>query len=221
MKGGVRAGWDWGRAVVVACVLNLALFLIMPALIAVRETRHEPDELDQLVLVTKVREERPEKKKREKPPEPPAQRPKALKPQLMKVAVQRLKLSLPFELNPRLPPVAGGLELPPIDTSLPRGDISGLFTVGDLDHQLTPLAQMPPDYPHTARRRQIEGWVKVEFIVDEQGRVEDVRVIDSRPKNIFDSAARRAISRWRFKPGTVGGTAVKTKVEQTIKFKLD
>lgn len=213
------SGWDWTKAVLVAVVFNLALFLVMPALIAVRPQKQSFEQLDQHIILTKVRQEQEQKKKEKKLPEPPKEKPEPLRPTVTKMAVQRPKLSLPFELNTRLPAITGSLELPPIDTSLPQADVSGLFSVGDLDGELLPLAQLPPEYPYSARRRRVEGWVKVQFIVNEQGRVESVRIVESKPAGIFDSAVQRAVSRWRFKPGTIGGTTVKTRVEQTVVFK--
>ncbi len=205
-------------AFIVALVLNLALFLIMPALIAVRPQEKEREQLDQIVTLTKVRDE--QKKEKQKPPEKPKEKPDTLKPP-PKIVMQRPKLSLPFELNSRLPSTSNDLILPPVDNSLPQADISGLFSVEDLDGQLMPLAQLPPNYPYTAKRRHIEGWVKIQFVVNKQGRVEDIRILKSEPEGTFDNAVQLAVSRWKFKPGTIGGTAVKTRVEQTIKFDLD
>ncbi len=210
---------DWGGALLLALVVNLVLFLVMPALIAVHSGGAECKEFDLSVTLTKVRQEQ-KKEKKEKPPEPPKKKPTPPKPP-QNLAMQRPKLSLPFELNQRLPAAPGGLVLPPIDASLPQGGLSGIFSVGDLDGQLMPLAQFPPTYPYGAKRRQIEGWVQLQFIVNERGVVEDIRVIAAEPEGVFESAARQSISRWRFKPGTIGGSPVKTKVEQTIKFTLD
>ncbi len=211
---------DWAAAIVLALAANLVLFLVMPALIAVHPEEYEGEELEQLVTLTRVRQEQKIEKKEENPPEPPKEQPRPPSPP-KNLAMQRPKLSLPFELNQRLPAIPGGLALPPIDTSLPQAALSGIFSVGDLDGQLVPLAQFPPTYPYGAKRRQVEGWVKLQFVVNERGMVEDIRVIAAEPKGVFESAARQAVSRWRFKPGTIGGSPVKTRVELPIKFSLD
>ena len=83
------------------------------------------------------------------------------------------------------------------------------------------IAKAAPVYPPAAKRRNIEGWIKVKFLVDEQGQVDRVTVLDAEPEGIFDQAVLRCISSWRFKPGTKGGIAVKAMVEQTITFKLE
>ena len=131
-------------------------------------------------------------------------------------------VDLPFEINPKLPPISGVVSVPPMQmVSLGAPDLKGSYGIGEIDHPLTPLVQVPPIYPMRARRRGIEGWVKVRFIVTEEGRVEDIRVLASRPQKIFDRPVLRCVSDWRFTPGTVGGVPVKTWVETTVRFDLE
>lgn len=96
-----------------------------------------------------------------------------------------------------------------------------VFEIGDLDEIPRPMAQLKPMYPARARMRRIEGFVVVEFIVIADGTVREVTVISSHPGNMFAAAARRAIGRWRFSPGTKDGKVVATRVRQKVEFKLD
>ncbi len=212
---------DWSGALIFALLVNLVLFLIMPALIAVHPEKKELEDLGQAVTLTKVRQEQKKENKKDKPPEPPKEKPKPLKPTQMNAVVQKPKLSMPFKLNQRLPAMAGGLSLPPIDCSLPMADMSGVFSVGDIDGQLMPLVQIQPLYPHRARRRNIEGWVKLQFIINEEGLVENMQVLESKPEGVFDNVVRKAVSRWKFKPATIGGNKVKIRTEQIFRFDLD
>ncbi len=68
----------------------------------------------------------------------------------------------------------------------------------DVTAGLTPLKARPPNYPWQARRKGIEGFVKLEFSVDEEGRVKDVEILDAMPQGVFEKAASRAISKWTF-----------------------
>lgn len=101
------------------------------------------------------------------------------------------------------------------------GIVGGLFTTSQLDGSLIMLVKTPPVYPHSAKRRNIEGWIKVRFVVDEQGQVNRVTVLDAQPEGVFEQSVLRCVASWRFKPGAVGGIAVKVLVEQTITFKLE
>jgi protein TonB len=80
--------------------------------------------------------------------------------------------------------------------------------------------RIPPIYPIQAKRRGIEGWVKVTFLVNQQGLVEKIKIVDSHPTGVFDQSAIRSVSTWRFNPGTVEGVAVNTWATQTLKFEL-
>lgn len=101
------------------------------------------------------------------------------------------------------------------------GSSSGVYGAGQLDRPLVALHRNAPAYPAAARRQNIEGWIRVAFLVDEQGRVGRVSVVAAEPRGIFDQSVLRCIAHWRFNPGTVGGVVVKTLVEQTITFKLE
>lgn len=73
-----------------------------------------------------------------------------------------------------------------------------------------------PVYPPEAKARQIEGHVVVEFSVEEDGRVLNPYVVESKPEQIFDRAALRAIREFRFKPAEVDDTALL--VDAVIRF---
>ncbi|WP_310598603.1 TonB family protein [Desulfobulbus sp.] len=101
------------------------------------------------------------------------------------------------------------------------GSGRGVYTTGQLDGPLAVLAKSPPAYPPAAKRRNIQGWIKIRFIVDEQGQVGQVSVLAAEPEGIFEQSVLRCVNSWRFRPGTVKGMAVKALVEQTITFKLE
>jgi protein TonB len=98
---------------------------------------------------------------------------------------------------------------------------NGFYTTGQLDGPLTAMRKALPVYPHAAKSRHIEGWIRVQFVVDELGHVDQISVLAADPQGIFEQSVLRCVAGWRFKPGTIGATAVKTLVQQTIFFKLD
>lgn len=95
------------------------------------------------------------------------------------------------------------------------------YAMDQVDTVPSVVGQPRPDYPYRARRRNIEGWVKVRFLVDRDGRVHDLTILSSSPMDVFDAAVRQAVPRWRFKPGNRSGRPVDVWVETTIRFKLD
>ena len=85
---------------------------------------------------------------------------------------------------------------------------------------LTPLIRIPPIYPRRAAAKGVEGWVKLEFTVLETGDVADVTILSAKPKRIFNRAAIKAISSWKFKPKISNGKVTSQRATQTITFKL-
>lgn len=68
--------------------------------------------------------------------------------------------------------------------------------------QIAPTSRVPPEYPTRAQRRGLEGHVELQFLIRPDGSVDrsSIRVVESQPRNVFDSAAERAVSRWQFEP---------------------
>jgi protein TonB len=94
---------------------------------------------------------------------------------------------------------------------------------GELNAQegdVIPLFKLKPRYPRRAARSGKEGWVKVAFTITERGTVTDAKVVESRPRRIFDRSAIKAIRKWRFRPMVVDGKAMSRQATQLIEFKL-
>jgi len=219
----LRSFSGWAFALVCSVLLNLILFGLMPGLI-----QRVPDKQDVLENIRQVQVIRikkpatpPQKKEPEKPKKPePAKTPKRFKQKPVKVK-STLKPRLDFQLNPKLPApmdlVIPGLEHFSMDTPV----LKGHYTMGELDSPLTPLVKIPPIYPMLANRRGIEGDVTVEFIVTKKGLVQQIRIIDSTPKHIFDKSVTTCVSQWKFKPGIIEGIPVATLARTTIRFRLE
>jgi protein TonB len=81
------------------------------------------------------------------------------------------------------------------------------------------LYSVPPRYSELARRAGVQGTVIVEAVIDQQGRVTDVRVLRGLPMNL-DRAAVEAIQQWRFKPAMMGDHPVKVYYNLTVNFTI-
>jgi periplasmic protein TonB len=102
-----------------------------------------------------------------------------------------------------------------------RGNMTGFGMSGGTDTDVLPLVRIPPDYPPRALSRGIEGWVRVQFTITATGSVRDAIVVAADPRDVFNDAALAAISRWRYNPRVVDGTAVeRVGVQTEIRFEL-
>lgn len=77
-----------------------------------------------------------------------------------------------------------------------------------------------PVYTELARKAQVEGPVILESIIDEQGDVTDVRVLQGLPMGL-DQAAVEAVRTWKFQPATFEGKLVKVYFSLTVNFQVD
>lgn len=63
---------------------------------------------------------------------------------------------------------------------------------------LTKVKDHQPNYPEQAIRQGVEGWVWVEFDIDDSGAVTDISLIAAHPKHIFSTELINAVSLWRY-----------------------
>ncbi len=80
------------------------------------------------------------------------------------------------------------------------------------------VAYAAPTYPAIARSARIEGTVILEATIDESGVVRDLRVLRSIP--LLDQAAIDAVSRWRYTPTRLNGSAVPIILTVTVTFTI-
>ena len=74
-----------------------------------------------------------------------------------------------------------------------------------------------PEYPRGAERRKIEGYVVLQYTITGDGKVQDVAVVEASPEGIFEDAATKAVTKWKF--DNPGGSDITDK-QTKISFKL-
>ena len=90
------------------------------------------------------------------------------------------------------------------------------------DGEAIPLMITEPRWPRKALMEGIEGYVRLCFTIQPDGKATEVRVKDSNPRRLFDRTAQRAVYKWKFKPQVVDGVAVEQKnMCYTMEFKLE
>ncbi len=90
------------------------------------------------------------------------------------------------------------------------------------DSDANAITMIRPSYPPEAANKNLEGWVKLGYDITLAGRVANVRVIESKPRGVFERSARKALYRWKYKPSTVDGEAVASNGHVvTLEFNLE
>jgi protein TonB len=77
-----------------------------------------------------------------------------------------------------------------------------------------------PHYPPDALRSRIEGWVEIDYTVDESGATTDLAVVSSSPKGVFDAAAMEAVKSWQYRPRILNGHPIRERASVTLRFNV-
>jgi len=180
------------------------------------------------------------------PPPPPAattSKPKVIVP-VPRTSPRAAPVEAPREIVDEMPVDTGVAEGVPggVEGGVPGGVVGGV--VGGLISELPqpppppappPVARAPvriggelkapalvervePEYPPLAVRAQVQGVIILEAVVDQHGRVEEVRVLRSIP--LLDKAAITAVRQWRYSPLLLNGTPERFVLTVTISFSL-
>jgi protein TonB len=82
-------------------------------------------------------------------------------------------------------------------------------------------SKVEPPFPELARVARVPGRVALRAVIDENGAVDEIEVIDcNRPGYGFDDAAIEAVGQWRYRPATLRGRPVAVYFVVLVEFKL-
>ncbi len=138
-------------------------------------------------------------------------------------------LKRPSEVEPEEPPPPPKLTQPnrpnidkaTMSADLGAFDLAGLNLSAPVDGDTLAIVRVLPRYPSRALSRGIEGWVLMEFAIDELGLAVNPVVIESEPPGIFDRAALSAVKRWKYRPMIEDGRPrMRPGVRQLISFEI-
>jgi protein TonB len=82
-------------------------------------------------------------------------------------------------------------------------------------------ANFQPDYPASERRAGHEGRVVVRVLIGVDGRVKQVQRVSAASDAFFEVTERRALDKWRFKPGTRDGVPIEAWQTVGLSFVLN
>jgi protein TonB len=194
-----------------ACALGL--FSLMYTVIHVSGHGAQKSETLQTIDFVRLRRDsQVESMERRKPPPPPPKPPPP--PAKMRVETASVQAG------------GGGFAMPNVNlnANVTGGTFNGQMGAGGaamFDGDIIPLQRIPPQYPRDAARNGITGWVQLEVLVNPDGSVRSAKVIDAKPKGLFEAAAVQAVLRWKFKPKVVNGQPIEQKGAQKIEFNLN
>jgi len=139
------------------------------------------------------------------------------------------KKSTPKAPLPDLSSMLGGIEMDIPEFEL--GNIAGnpndllgeiakdaAMSEGTVDTKPRVVSRSPMQYPASAMKKRIKGYVVVNLLIDTDGSIEAAKVLQSSPPGVFDAAALSGIRSWRFAPGKYKGRPVKVWAKQKVRF---
>lgn len=218
----------YALALIGGCLMALLLFMLMLYMVAPPKAKvvEEPLTVANFVradnasdTATRTRQQAPQPPTPQTPTPPTPLTPMNAvpTPNLPTLDVSLPRLDVGVAVNNAPAPSLSGLSAGP---SAPVAEAPSEGPSG-LDSEVVPLNDVRPRYPQRAVERNIEGHVKLAFVITPDGRVENIRVLESNPSRVFDREARLAAARWRFAPRTENGLAVAREAVKTLHFRLE
>src|ERR1019366_6089768 len=95
----------------------------------------------------------------------------------------------------------------------------GVFRVGGGVSAPQLVARIEPEYSEQARKAKYQGVVVLSIIVQKDGSVRDIRVVQ--PLGLgLDEKAIDAVKQWKFRPGMKSGSPVDVQATVEVTFRL-
>lgn len=145
------------------------------------------------------------------------------------VNVKNRGLKRPSQEQPEAPPPPPKLQQtqrPNIDNAsmaanLGDFDLSAMNLNAPVDGDALAIVRVLPRYPSRALSRGIEGWVLMEFAINELGQAININIVDAEPAGMFDRSAIAAVKKWKYRPMMADGKpAIRQAVRQKISYRI-
>jgi protein TonB len=110
-----------------------------------------------------------------------------------------------------------GGELVPGNVKQPAAPVEPLAVGGNVKPAKM-ISSVPPVYPSLARSQHVSGDVKIDGLIDVNGRVTSMKVISG--PALLHQAAMDALRQWKYQPATLDGKPVPMHLTITLQFRL-
>jgi TonB family protein len=104
-----------------------------------------------------------------------------------------------------------------VDNKQPAAPAVALPVGGDVK-QAKLISSIPPVYPALARNQHVSGDVRVDALIDANGRVTTMKVVSG--PTLLHQAAMDALRQWKYQPASLDGKPVPMHLTVTIQFRF-
>jgi protein TonB len=102
-------------------------------------------------------------------------------------------------------------------TAQPTAPAAPLAVGGDVKPARL-VSSVPPIYPSLAKTQHVSGDVRLDALIDANGRVSSMKVVSG--PTLLHQAAMDALRQWKYQPANLDGKAVPMRLTVTIQFRL-
>ena len=202
----------YATAFMIALVVTVLLLVGMPVLLRFTSPpkKESTGEAIKLLSAMRIKPPPPKKKeirKKDKPPPKVHPKLKQIMPKLDDMSL----LDVPFQFDL-------GLQGDQ-DMGLSLG--VKIWDEAQVDAKPVALFRVKPVYPQSAMIKNINGRVSIKLLVDRDGTVKTVEVLNSEPEGMFEEATLKEVNQWRVQPAKVKGNPVACWVKTYIIFELE
>lgn len=172
-------------------------------------------------------EKKPEPIKKPKPkknvvkiaePEPQPEKPVVKKEPEPEEVVEKKTEPPKKEVEPQEEPLA---ETQVVKTTTEKTEAEGLSNEPVFVSRPAIRKSVPPRYPRIAQRRNQQGVVMLEVVVDIEGHAMNIKVLESSGFKLLDQSAIAAVEDWEFEPQKRNNRLVASRVHIPVAFQLN
>ena len=197
---------------ILGIALTAGIFIVLPAMHILGQITMETRE-----VVTMDSSEAPPPPPPEDLPPPPEDKEELEKPEVEEPPPPMTLNQLEMVLNPGAGDAVGDFGFGDFDTGIDAMADMEIFDLRDVDKLPRALFQVEPNYPYALKQAKIAGWVQLEWVIDDSGKVLRPRVVKSSHRE-FNQPAIESIMRSKWSAAKKGGKNVAVRVTQRMDF---
>ncbi|WP_257255544.1 energy transducer TonB [Endozoicomonas sp. SESOKO3] len=151
-------------------------------------------------------------------PEPQPEKPEVKKEPEPEEVVEKKTEPPKKEVEPQEEPLA---ETQVVKTTTEKTEVEGLSNEPVFVSRPAIRKSAPPRYPRIAQRRNQQGVVMLEVVVDIEGHAMNIKVLESSGFKLLDQSAIAAVEDWEFEPQKRNNRLVASRVHIPVAFQLN